>query len=149
MAILLFSVQYWFALYDLNYVLKDWSWGWYAQMLVLAIALYLAGTLVLPNRAATKRGSLLEDFNATGRYSLLALMAYILGWIPANAKLEGGNWAAEGNLVNLAMASIILFAYRSRSSRARLILTVFFYLIFGYALVALYSTPGARNSPSI
>lgn len=74
-AILLFSVQYWFALFDLDVVLEsDWTWLWYAQMLALAVTLFLAGGLILPTRTSLHRGSLLEDFVAHGRYSLLALV---------------------------------------------------------------------------
>lgn len=77
--ILIFSIQYWFALLDLNKTLAGgWDWLWYGQMLVLAVALFLAGALVLPSRVSFAKSDLLDDFVTHGRYSLLALASYSL-----------------------------------------------------------------------
>jgi len=142
--ILLFSIQYWFGLFDLNSTLKgNWSWLWYGQMLILAVALFLAGALVLPSRISFAEGDLLDDFVTHGRFSLLALAAYILGWMPANAKLSNGNLFHDGNYINVVLASLILIAFKSRSNRVWLATTAGFYLIFLYAVLFIYSTPGS------
>jgi hypothetical protein len=89
--ILLFSVQYWFGLFDLDNTIGDWTWLLYLQMLAMAIALFMAAALILPPRTTSEKGGLLEDFTTRGRYSLLALVAYLLGWIPANSVMNNNN----------------------------------------------------------
>ena len=142
--ILVFSVQYWFALLDLDKVLLVWGWLWYAQMLALAIALFLAGAMLLPTRASTAKAGLREDFVAHGRYALLALIVYLLGWIAPNAKMDGGVVFTEANVLNTVMAVVALVAFRSKDERIWIFSTVLFYGLFGYTVLAIYSTPGAQ-----
>ena len=145
--ILVFSVQYWFALLDLDKVLLVWGWLWYAQMLALAIALFLAGAMLLPTRASTAKAGLREDFVAHGRYALLALIVYLLGWIAPNAKMDGGVVFTEANVLNTVMAVVALVAFRSKDERIWIFSTVLFYGLFGYTVLAIYSTPGAQPPP--
>lgn len=143
--ILLFSVQYWFALFDLDSAIQDWNWSWYLQMLAMAIALFMASALILPPRKTAAKGGLLEDFTTHGRYSLLALVTYLLGWIPANAVMNNGNVLEIGNISNAAMAASALIAYRSRSNGVWIAATVVFYIIFAMTFFGLYSTPGSQE----
>jgi len=143
--ILLFSVQYWFGLFDLDNTIEDWTWFWYLQMLAMAIALFLAAALILPPRATAAKGKLLEDFATHGRYSLLALVTYLLGWIPANSVMNNGNLLELGNIANVAMAVPALIAYKSRSNRTWIVSTVGFYVIFAITFFGLYSTPGSQE----
>lgn len=145
--ILLFSVQFWFALFDLDRVLADWSWIWYLQILGLAIALYVSGTLILPSRATTIKGDLLNDFKKNGRYALLALIVYLLGWIAPNAKMNDEEIFIEPNALNVLMAGICLVTYMSRSSKIWLGTTVVFYVVFLYAVLFVYSAPGEQILP--
>ena len=145
--ILVFSVQYWFALLGLNQVLGSWGWLWYAQMLALAIALFLAGAMLLPTRASTARAGLREDFIVHGRYSLLALIVYLLGWIAPNAKMDGGIVFNEANVLNTVMAGVAIVAFKSKDERIWIIATALFYVLFAYAVLAFYSTPGAQPPP--
>ena len=147
LAVLLFSVQFWFALFDLDQILADWSWIWYLQILGLAITLYLAGTLVLPSRASTAKEDLLDDYMKNGRYALLALVAYILGWIIPNAKMNGGDVVILPNVLNVLMASLALVTFASRSNKVWLGATIVFYGIFLYAVLFVYSAPGTQPLP--
>jgi hypothetical protein len=141
--ILVFSVQYWFALLGLDRMLVDWNWLWYSQMLGLAIALFLAGALLLPTRASTAKAGLRDDFVVHGRYSLLALSVYLLGWIAPNAKLDDGDVFTESNVLNSVMVILALIAFKSKVERVWLIATVAFYVVFGYTVLTSYATPGA------
>jgi len=141
--ILLLSVQYWFALFDLDSTIGDWNWFWYLQMLVMAMALFMAAALILPPRESTAKGGLLKDFTTHGRFSLLALIVYLLGWIPANTVMNNGNPLDLANLANAAMSVPALIAYRSRSNRVWIFSTVVFYVIFAITFFGLYSTPGS------
>ena len=143
--ILLFSVQYWFGLFDLDSTIGDWTWSWYLQMLAMAIALFMAGALILPPRRTAAAGGLLEDFTSHGRYSLIALIVYLLGWIPANAVMNNGNLFEIGNFANAAMAMPALIAFKSRSNRVWVLATLVFYVIFAITFFGLYSTPGAEE----
>jgi hypothetical protein len=140
--ILLFSIQFWFALFDLDSVLSDWSWLWYSQILALSIALFVAVTLILPTRVSSSTGDLRADFIAHGRYALLALAAYLLGWLSPNAKMNDSNFFIEPNALNVAMAIVTLIVFRSRSNRTWLASTIVFFLIFLYAVLFVYSAPG-------
>jgi len=143
--ILLLSVQYWFALFDLDSTIGDWSWFWYLQMLVLAMTLFMAATLILPPRESTAKGGLLQDFTTHGRFSLLALIVYLLGWMPANTVMNNGNFLDLANMANAAMSVPALIAYRSRSNRIWIVSTVVFYVIFAITFFGLYSTPGSEE----
>lgn len=143
--ILLLSVQYWFALFDLDSTIGDWNWFWYLQMLVMAMALFMAAALILPPRESTATGGLLKDFTTHGRFSLLALIVYLLGWIPANSVMNNGNYFDLANLANAAMAVPALIAYRSRSNRTWIFATLAFYVIFAITFFGLYSTPGLQE----
>ncbi|MDH4109175.1 MAG: hypothetical protein OEW35_12720 [Gammaproteobacteria bacterium] len=143
--VLLLSVQYWFALFDMDSTLMDWNWLWYLQMLAMAMALFMASALILPPREAATEGGLVEDFTTHGRYSLLALVAYLLGWIPANAVMNNGNVLEMGNIANAAMAVPALIAFRSRSSKTWIVSTIAFYVIFAVTFFGLYSTPGSEE----
>jgi len=141
----LFSVQCWFGLFDLDSTIGDWNWYWYLQMLAMAIALFMAAALILPPRESVAKGGLLEDFKRHGRYSLLALVAYLLGWIPANTAMNNGNVLELGNIANAAMAVPALIAYKSRSNKIWIVATVVFYVIFTITFFGLYSTPGSEE----
>ena len=143
--ILLFSVQYWFGIFDLDLALEDWSWFWYLQMLAMAVAIFLAAALILPTRAIAEKGGLLEDFTTHGRYSLLALVAYLLGWIPANTVMSNGNVLELANILNAAMAVSALIAYKSKSNKIWIVSTVVFFAIFAIAFFGVYSTPGTEE----
>jgi len=143
--ILLLSVQYWFGLFDLDNILGDWNWFWYLQMLAMAMALFMAATLILPPREAAKEGGLLVDFTTHGRYALLALVVYLLGWIPANTVMNNNNILNMGNIANVAMAVPALITYRSRSNKIWIVSTFFFYVVFAITFFGLYSTPGSEE----
>jgi hypothetical protein len=143
--ILLLSVQYWFGLFDLDRSLGDWSWFWYLQMLAMAMVLFMAATLILPPRAAATEGGLLKDFTTHGRYALLALVVYLLGWIPPNAVMNDNDLLYIGNIANVAMAAPALVAYKSRSNKIWILSTIIFYVVFAITFFGLYSTPGSEE----
>lgn len=143
--ILLFSVQYWFGLFDLDTTLGDWNWFWYLQMLAMAMALFMAAALILPVRESAAQGGLAKDFATHGRYALLALIVYLLGWIPANSVMNNNNVLELGNIANVAMAVPALIAYKSKSNKVWVVSTVIFYLVFAITFFGLYSTPGLEE----
>lgn len=145
--ILLFSVQYWFALFDLDQEIGLWNWLWYGQLLFLAVALFLAGTLILPTREARVEGGLMADFSAHGRLALVALICYLIGWLPANARLNEGQLFTPANWWNVGLAAFAFVVFWSRSAKIQKVATVLFFGAFAYVLFFVYSIPGPERTP--
>lgn len=79
--ILFFQIQFWFGLAVINSILDEWAWPVYSLVLFLAVTIFLGGATVLPSRRILDELSLLEDYEAKGKISLVFLALYLLGWI--------------------------------------------------------------------
>ena len=139
-AIFFFHVQFWFALFELDSVIEQWTWVFYWPLLALAVLLFLSGGAVLPPSTPDPGVSLLEDFESRGNISLPLLGAYVLGWIPLNA-WQDGTWLGSGVLINLAAAASLGLAYwpKSRGARAWGVLSYLAIQVHGVLFV--WSTP--------
>ena len=138
-SILLFQIQYWFALFFVNTRVTEWSWLIYGWLLFLSILLFLAGGLVLPH-GETEGGDLLTDFESEGRLSVLLVSGYVAGWIPLNAYLDG-TWFSGGVYFNALVTIVLLAAYFPHSFRLRRGASVVFFLLQAYGLGFIWSTP--------
>jgi hypothetical protein len=143
--VLLFSVQYWFALFEFNQIIQDWTWVWYGQFLYLAVALYLAGAFVLPSGSIRVPGGMLADFSLHGRLALPALVAYLAGWIVPNAEFTGGI-VSEVNLMNSTMAVFAVLTYSCQNRLIRALTSLSFLTILIYTLIFIYEAPGTNGS---
>ncbi len=79
--VLLFQVQFWFALVIVDSFVGHWTWTVYGVLLILAIIIFLSGATVLPPPGPSKTRNLIEDFATRGKISLVFLALYLLGWI--------------------------------------------------------------------
>jgi hypothetical protein len=79
--VLLFQVQFWFALVIVDSFVGHWTWTVYGVLLSLAIIIFLSGATVLPPPGPSKTRNLIEDFATRGKISLVFLALYLLGWI--------------------------------------------------------------------
>ncbi len=75
-SIFLFQIQFWWGIYELNELVKTWTHGAFATLLLAAILLFVAGALILPVSANEERESLFEYFERDGRWALLAIACY-------------------------------------------------------------------------
>ena len=145
--ILLFQVQYWFALYDLDAAIGQWGWLWYGQALCLAFLLFLAGSLVLPTTPGRVPGGLLADFERNGRLAPLLVILYAALWMIPNSRM-GGSLLLRVNLLNAAMCMLAFPVYRRPSSvRTRSVATLAFLGVLAYTFIVEYSRPGPDPVP--
>ena len=77
--VLLFQVQFWFALVIVDSFLDKWNWTVYSVLLFLAVVIFLSGATVLPSEGSSKSTNLIEDFNARGKISLIFFALYFVG----------------------------------------------------------------------
>lgn len=140
-SIFLFHIQYWFVLFDYDaHVIDSWSWATYGPFLALAVVLFLSGGIVLPHAGTEAGASLSEDFDASGKLSLLFLVAYILAWVPANA-WGNGNWVNAGVWFNLALSLPLLVCYFARRAPLRNLAAIVFFVGQAVGLLFVWSAP--------
>ena len=145
--VLLYSVEYWFALQMFNVLIGTWNWYWYGHFLYLAVTIFLAGGLILPTRSGGKAQAIASDFATHGRLALLALAAYLLGWTLPNAAMVGGLLNIP-NIVNLVMAigAIILFRYQNR--KVQEVGTFVYLVVVVFLVIFVYAAPGSLEQGS-
>lgn len=140
-SIFLFHIQYWFVLFDFDLnLITQWTWLTYGPFLAVAVILFLSGGLVLPSSGTEAQGSLINDFEKNGKLSLLFLAAYILAWVPANARAND-SWLGPAVWVNIGMTVPLLATYYARNQTVRNLAAVLFFLAQAYAMLFVWSTP--------
>ncbi len=112
----------------------------HGPFLALAVVLFLSGGIVLPTPGADAGDSLIDDFEKSGKLSLLLLAAYILFWVPANAWSEG-SWLGVGVWFNIALTIPLLVTYYVRNGRLRNAAATVFFLAQAYGLLFVWSSP--------
>jgi hypothetical protein len=97
------QMQFMWGVFELSQILTGWTRGMFLLVLVLALLLFVAGALVFPG-SARGPGSLQEEFDANGRWSLAFLAAYFLLAFFLNPVFFGGEMWSRLNLLALAAA---------------------------------------------
>ena len=146
--ILIFQIQFWFALVIVNALIVEWSWAYYGVMLLAAILIFLAGATVLPQPGSASFSTLLDDFHRRGRVGLLFTALYLLTWIVLGIMVS-----AEAPIVavlhlaavNGGMSVMLVWAYQTNSDRVRSVLHIL--LMFGmiYGLMTVWTPPDFTN----
>ena len=138
--VLLFQVQFWFALVIVDALAETWTWTIYGALLLLAIIIFLAGATVLPPAGPTKSSSLIDDFLTRGRISLVFVALYLLGWIGV-AILFWTEAFVHLVVVNSAMAAISLLAFYAQKHTTRNALHGMLILMMIYGLITVWTPP--------
>ena len=138
-SIFLFQIQYWFAVFDLEAAVEQWTWLIYGSLLLLGVLLFLGAGLVLPH-GEVEGDDLLADFESEGRLSVLLVAGYLVGWMPLNAYLDS-SWLTDGVYFNALVSTVLLVAYFPTSSRTRTAASVLFFILQAYGLAFVWSTP--------
>ena len=139
--ILLFQVQFWFALVIVDSFLDKWNWTVYSVLLFLAGVIFLSGATVLPSAGSLRSSNLIEDFNARGKVSLIFFALYFIGWIVVAIMF----WTTADFMtlvvVNLVMATTSVAAYRAQHPHFRSLLHGMLIAITIYGLIFVWATP--------
>lgn len=149
--VLLFQVQFWFALVVVDSFMDHWTWPIYGMFLFLAIVIFLSGATVLPPPGSTKTHYLIEDFVARGKISLIFLALYLVGWVVVAIML----WTDEFVhlvIVTLVMATIAVIAFLAKRPRARSLLHGILIAMTIFGMMTVWTTPSLeeyRRSASV
>ncbi len=139
--ILLFQVQFWFALVIVDSFLDKWNWTVYSVLLFLAIVIFLSGATVLPSAGSSKSSNLIEDFNARGKISLIFFALYFIGWIAIAIMFWTTAEFTTLVVVNFIMATTSVIAYRTQHQHIRSLLHTILIAITIYGLIFVWATP--------
>lgn len=138
--ILLFQVQFWFALVIVDSFLEQWNWTVYSILLFLAIVIFLAGATVLPSSGSSRSSNLIEDFDARGKISLMFFALYFIGWIVVAIMFWTDQFITLV-IANSIMATASMIAYYSRSPHIRSVLHGVLISLTLYGLIYVWATP--------
>jgi hypothetical protein len=138
-SIFLLHIQYWFALFELDEILGEWTWTAYGPLMALAVLLFLSGGVVLPSTGNHAALGLWEDFEKRGKSSLLLLAGYMGLWMPVNSFMDG-SWFPAANVYNLTLTILLVAAYFAKG-RALTFTTLAFIALNLYTIVFVWSTP--------
>ena len=139
--ILVFQVQFWFALVIVDSFLDKWNWTVYSVLLFLAGVIFLSGATVLPSAGSSRSSNLIEDFNARGKVSLIFFALYFIGWIVVAIIFWTTADFISLVVVNLVMATTSVVAYRARHTHFRSLLHGMLIAITFYGLIYVWATP--------
>lgn len=144
-AIFLLHVQFWFAIVDIGTLTTEWSWDWYAPVLLTAVLLFLSGALVLPSRDHEWTLGMKADFECNGRFALIPFTLYMLVWMPVNARMSD-NWFDPANILNSVLAGLAALAFAQRTLRYRGIATAAYLVLVVFGMLFVWSRPGSSLS---
>ena len=142
-AIFLLHVQFWFAIVDIGTLTSEWSWDWYAPVLLTAVLLFLSGALVLPSRDHEWTLGMKADFERNGRFALIPFSLYMLVWIPINIRMSG--WFDPTNILNLVLVGLAALAFAQRTRRYRGIATAAYLVLVVFGMLFVWSRPGSST----
>ena len=75
-SIFVYQLQFWWAVFELNTALGQWTHIAFITLMGHTLLLFVAGALVLPAQEYSDHDRLLDYFDEDGRWSILALAAY-------------------------------------------------------------------------
>lgn len=82
--ILLWQLQYWWAIFELNTIVHTWTLFHFLTLLAMALLLFVAGALILPSSDQESGERLRGSFQRDGRWSLIFLAAYFASALATN-----------------------------------------------------------------
>lgn len=117
-SVFLTQIQFWWAIFELSYLIETWTALHFVTLLLLALMLFVAGALVLPASYEHGADSLLGYFDQTGRWALLFLIGGALTALWANWYLFA---SSPISTVGALMVSASLLALAYLATRNRLV----------------------------
>jgi hypothetical protein len=136
LCVFVLQLQYWWAIFGLRTLVKVWTFAHFGTLLVLALTLFVAGALMLPDRRAQPGQSLLCYFTGEGRWAVAAQAAYHIEALVANATLFGVGLGESANLpvwvgLALTVAMLVVRPLWARSVITVAYLTILVWVVLG------------------
>ena len=141
-AVLIFlaQMQFLWASYELNGLIRVWRVSTFALMIGLALLLFAAGALVLPRDVRVHQDNGFETFRQDGRWALVALGVYFAAGFGVNPLLFGMPVFDPLNIAALVLGLVALATFFAKTRRRWVVGTLLFLGIAIPALV-LFSPP--------
>lgn len=81
--IFILQIQFWWAIIELR-KMETWTFGQFLVLLVVALLLFLAAALVIPDKELREDQNLLDEFHRDGQWALVILSLYATVAVMAN-----------------------------------------------------------------
>jgi hypothetical protein len=136
-SILLFQFQFWWAIYELAGIVRQWTFYGFAGMIALALCLFVAGSLVLPVAERDCERDQLAVFDRDGRWGLAFLATYFAISLWANWYFwDVSAYSYFGALI-LAQLAIPLIFLGTGNRRAQRALTLVHVVLSAWTVVTI------------
>ena len=136
-SIFIYQIQFWWAVFELNTALAQWTHSAFITLIRHTLLLFVAGALVLPVQVQSRHDRLIDYFDEDGRWSILALAAYAALSFWTNWSLFGTSPLSR---IGVIVSSILVLALVGFFARARWLqgaVAIAFLVTAGVAYVAL------------
>jgi hypothetical protein len=130
------QMQFVWAVFELQTLLRAWRAWEFLMMLFLALLLFIAGSLVVP-RASDDAKSAVEQFRHDGRWTLAILAAFFFLAYFVNIFLFDLEYRDPVDLQDLLLAVALCLTLLARSVKAWAVATVLFALMSAVSIVSL------------
>ena len=137
LSIFLFQFQFWWAIYELAGLVRQWTFYGFAGLVALALCLFAAGALVLPAAERDGERNQLAEFDRDGRWGLAFLGTYFALSLWANWYFwDVSVYSYTGGLV-LVLSAIPLVFLSIGNRLAQRALTLVHLALSVWAIVAI------------
>jgi phosphatidylserine synthase len=147
--VFLWQMQFLWALFELEGLIRVWNAGRYALLLAMALLLFVAGALIVPSPTDDQGSDSWEQFMADDRWALLALALFFLLAFLSNPILFGIPLWEWDNLFDLILFGVLVFALflSENSLKTWRWITLVFALLSIAAAVSLSPSSYQTNEP--
>ena len=121
------QMQFLWAILELEALQADWTAFEFAILLILALLLFIAGSLVVP-RASDESPDAYEQFHQDGRWTLLVLSVFFFLAYIVNVFLFRLNWLSPINLEDPVLGLALLIAVFRKKRSTWAVTTILFAL---------------------
>ncbi|WP_346838402.1 hypothetical protein [Microbulbifer sp. SAOS-129_SWC] len=133
------QMQFLWAVYELKMLQTSWHEVEFLILLLLAMLLFVAGSLVVP-RAGDESDNALEQFRADGRWTLVVLAAYFFIGYVANVLLFNLHWLDPVNLQDPVLGLYLLIVVFRTKTQTWAIATIIFAIVSVFSIISLSPT---------
>ena len=137
-SVFIYQVQFWWAVFELNAALTQWTHAAFITLMAHTLLLFVAGALVLPASEQDDHDKLLDYFQEDGRWSLLALGAYSVLSFWTNWSLFGMTPLSSTGALVAAFLVLALAGFFATNRRLQSVVAIAYLAlsIFAYAAMA-------------